>query len=308
MKMFYVKDIKDQTLLAEFRPWLTRMENRTGMTAKYFECDQSFDGEFLDYLEEKGITKLKGEEYDHHFPGIVENANYNITRHASSMLIASKLPKNFYSEAQSTACYQHNRTVHGSRTFTPIEIAWKTKPHLKHLYPFGCHGFVLIKKEHRNHRLKLGKQEARAVRCRLLGYGDDDETKEMAGYKVLVTHDWDDVLLYEPYIINSKHCIFDESKPISPISSNIQHAPYSTEDDVLDDVFSEYEPSLLGSSSSDDPLSRIIMSTNQLAMKAKMVRVTNLPHKITFPIITILLMKMKKKKLSLLYPLKKLRK
>ena len=252
MKIFHVKDIKDQTLLAEFRPWLTRMENRTGRTAKYFECDQSFDGEFLDYLEEKGITKLKGEEYDHHFPGIVENANYNITRHASAMLIASKLPKNFYSEAQSTACYLHNRTVHGSRKLTPVEMAWDTKPNLKHLHPFGCHGFVLIKKEHRNHRLKLGKLEARAVRCRLLGYGDDDETEEMAGYKVLVTHDWDDMPLTEPYIINCKQCTFDESKPMSPISANIEHAPYTIDDDVLDDVFSEYEPSLLGSSSSDE--------------------------------------------------------
>jgi len=164
------------------------------------------------------------------------------------MLIASKLPKNFYSEAQSTACYLHNRTVHGTRKLTPIEMMWHTKPNLKHLYPFGCHGFVLLKKEHRNHRLKLGKQEARAVRCRLLGYGDDDETEEMAGYKVLVTHDWDDLLLAEPYIINSKHCTFDESKLMSPLSAKDQHAPYTTNDDVF---FSEYEPSLLGSSSSD---------------------------------------------------------
>ena len=42
----------------------------------------------------------------------VPSANYNIVRHASSMLIASKLPKNFYSEAQSTAVYLYNRTVH----------------------------------------------------------------------------------------------------------------------------------------------------------------------------------------------------
>lgn len=252
IKMFHVQDIKDQTLVDQFKPWLTRMENRTGISAKYFECDQSFDGVFLHYLEEKGITKLKGEAYDYHFPGIVENANYNIVRHACSMLISSQLPKNFYSEAQSTAVYLHNRTVHGNRTLTPYELMFGQKPDLKHLYTFGCHGFVLIKKEHRNHPLHLGKLETRAVQCRLLGYGDDDEAEEMAGYKVLVTHDWENHELTDPYIIYSKHCKFDEGRAMSPLSIHSTHLPYSAEDEDLNDVFSEYEPSLLGSSSLED--------------------------------------------------------
>ena len=107
----------------------------------------------MNYLEEKGITKLKGEEYDHHYPGIVENGNYNIVRHAPSMLIASKLPKNFYTEAQSTTVYLHNRTVHGSREKTPFEIMFNEKPNLLLLREFGCHGFVLLKKEWRDHKL-----------------------------------------------------------------------------------------------------------------------------------------------------------
>ena len=251
MKMFHVPDIKDDTLLNSFRPWLTRMENKTGITAKFFECDQSFDGPFLNFLEEKGITKLKGEEYEYHFPGIVENGNLNIVRHSSSMLIASKLPKKFYSDAQSTAVYLHNRIVHGERELTPFEMVFGEKPSLKHLRLFGCHGFVLLKKEWRDHKLKLGKLEPRAVKCRLLGYGDDDDTEEMAGYKVLVTHDWNNVLLNDPYVVYSKHCEWDESEPMTPLSSTPNHCPASEEDLDLGDTTSEYQPSLVESSSED---------------------------------------------------------
>ncbi len=97
--MFTVKNIKDSTLLEKFQPWLIRFEIRSGQEVKYFMCDQSFDGLFLNFLEEKGITKLKGEEYNHHFPGKAENANYNITSHARSIILDSKLPASYYTEA-----------------------------------------------------------------------------------------------------------------------------------------------------------------------------------------------------------------
>ncbi len=57
--MFNVKDIKSSTLLDQFKPWLLRLEARTEKKVKYFMCDQSFDGPFLDFLEERGITKMK---------------------------------------------------------------------------------------------------------------------------------------------------------------------------------------------------------------------------------------------------------
>jgi hypothetical protein len=81
MKMFTMPDIKANSILNVFIPWLERMENRTNTKLKHFHSDQSFDGEFLDYLESKGIVKQKGEAYDYYTPGQVENANKNIVSH-----------------------------------------------------------------------------------------------------------------------------------------------------------------------------------------------------------------------------------
>ena len=52
---------------------------------------------------------------------------------------------------------------------------------------------------------------------------------------------------------------------MSPLSLEDHHASYHTEDDELDDVFSEYEPSLIWSSNLDAMIVfRIVMrATNQ---------------------------------------------
>jgi len=249
MKMFNIPDITAQTLLENFKPWLTRLENRTGLTLKNFHCDQSFDGVFLDYLEEKGIVKLVGEPYDHHTPGQVENANKNVMAHARAMLIDSKLPNLYYSEAQLCAVYLHNRTVHSNDTITPYEHIFKRKPDLSHLKPFGCHGYILVKKEIREKPLNLSKISPTGLRCRLLGYADDDETEEMKGWKVLVYEDASGNPLNEPYIEYSRHCVWDESKPMSEIPQAIAY------DDFLDfGLFgdSEYTPSISNESEEDE--------------------------------------------------------
>jgi len=251
LKQFNLKDIRSITLLEQFKPWLARLENRIGKKVKYFQCDQSFDGVFLDFLEECGITKLKGEEYNYHFPGMVENANYNVTRHARAMLMESKLPPKYYSEAQLCAVYLHNCMVHSGKTISPREMCGQRKKSISELVPFGCHGFAFLKKEWRNHPLKLGKLEPVAVACRMIGYADDDETEEMKGYKVLITEDWEGKPLSEPYIIYTNEVKFDEFQPMETL---YLESPLADDDDLFglaDD--SEYidEPELMHSDSSD---------------------------------------------------------
>jgi hypothetical protein len=36
------------------------------------DAGTEFMGEFVDYIEEQGIIKKKGQSYDHHFPGKVD--------------------------------------------------------------------------------------------------------------------------------------------------------------------------------------------------------------------------------------------
>jgi hypothetical protein len=279
LKMFNIKDIKSATLLDNFKPWVLRLEARTGKKVKYFMCDQSFDGPFLDFLEERGITKMKGEEYNYHHPGIVENANYNVTRHARSMLIDSKLPAKFYSEAQLCAAYLHNCTVHSGRTLTPREMCGQKKKPIKDLIPFGTHGYAFLKKEWRDKPTRLGKLEPVAVVCRMLGYADDDETEEMKGYKVLITHSWEGKPLLEPYIIYTNEVTFDENKEMEPLEMEV---PFTDDDDLFESVNDNdgeflNEPDLIEESDMSDTSSNdafIGLSSTELSTMTNLVKET----------------------------------
>ena len=96
-----------------------------------------------------------------------------------AMLIDSKLPSMFYAEAQLTAAYLYNRMVHGNNSITPYEHIYGRPPNVSHLRPFGTICYAFIPPELRD------KLEPSGVRCRLLGYLDDDDTEECKGYKLL---------------------------------------------------------------------------------------------------------------------------
>jgi hypothetical protein len=272
LKMFNVKDIKSSTLLDQFKPWLLRLEARTEKKVKYFMCDQSFDGPFLDFLEERGITKMKGEEYNYHHPGIVENANHNVTRHARSMLIDSKLPAKFYSEAQLCAAYLHNCTVHTGKT-----SCGQKKKNVDELVPFGTHGYAFLKREWRDKPTKLGKLEPVAVACRMIGYADDDETEEMKGYKVLITESWEGKALLEPYIIYTNEVKFDEKKEIEPLEMEV---PFTDDDDLFESVEENdgeflNEPELVQESESDTSSDAFVgLSSTELSKMTNLVKET----------------------------------
>jgi len=275
LKLFNTKDIKSATLLDKFKPWLIRLEKRTGKKVKYFMCDQSFDGPFLDFLEEQGITKMKGEEYNYHYPGIVENANYNVTRHARAMLIDSKLPPKFYSEAQLCAAYLHNCTVHSGKELSPRELCGQSAKPISELIPFGTHGMALLKQEWRDKPSKLGKLEPVAVACRMLGYADDDETEEMRGYKVLITESWEGLPLTDPYIIYTNEVVFDENKPMEPLEMN---RPFTDDDDLfssVEDADDEdfNEPELIEDSDDSDASSNIAFNGLSSAELSEMTNV-----------------------------------
>lgn len=137
------------------------------------------------------------------------------------MLIASKLPAQYYAEAQLTAAYIHNRCAHGDDTIIPFEHIYKRKPNLAHLRPFGCVAYAHIPAEVRS------KLESSAVKCRLLGYLDADDVIEHQGYKLLRESDL--------AIVFSRDVRFDEGDPLTPLNSSELY-----DDDTLgDDLFGD---------------------------------------------------------------------
>ena len=198
VKMETLPDRKAKTALDAFISFKTRLELRTGKKIKIVRTDQGteFNGDFAKYLESNGIIKQKGLSYYHTHPGKAERVHQSILQQGRCMLISSNLPPMFYADAQLTAAYLHNRTVHASDSKTPYEHIYGRKPEISHLRPFGCVAYARIPSELRS------KLQPAAEKCRILGYLDDDDSVEMKGYKLLRESDL--------AIIHSRDVRFDE--------------------------------------------------------------------------------------------------
>jgi hypothetical protein len=183
------KYVKMETINSKASKWTkefierfkNRSERQTGKTIKMILTDSGneFNGEFVNYLETQGIIKRKGHGYDHHYPPLAENAHKTITGMARAMLSYSKLPEKYYVNAMLTACYVLNRWSEDGK-LSRYEKFFNKKPRTNHIYPFGAIGYAFIPPELRQ------KQQDTRVKCRLLGYLDDDDTEEMEGYWILI--------------------------------------------------------------------------------------------------------------------------
>lgn len=209
-----IPNLRATTILDQFINFKTRIELQTGKQIKRVRSDQGteFMGEFLTYLDLCGIIKEKGVAYTHHHPGKVERSHQTVLRLARAMLKDSFLPPKYYDDAQRTASYIFNRTVHASSEVTPYEMIFNKKPDLSHLRPFGtvCYAFISPEK-----RTKL---DSSAIKCRLIGYGDDFALEEMKAYKLLKEDDCT--------IIWSDNCIFDSKLQMEKLPEIF----YSTDD------------------------------------------------------------------------------
>ena len=97
--------------------------------------------------------------------------NRTILNKVRCLLKDSNLPKKFWVEAVSTACYQKNRSPSSALNFRTPEQLWNGKlPSLDHLRPFGCIGYVHKKEK---------KLDPRAKKAIFLGY-----PQEVKGYKL----------------------------------------------------------------------------------------------------------------------------
>ncbi|GJU08858.1 putative ribonuclease H-like domain-containing protein [Tanacetum coccineum] len=110
--------------------------------------------------------------------GVAERKNRTLIEAARTMLVDSKLPTMFWTEAVSTACYVLNRVlVTRPHNKTPYELLSRKVPNISHLKPFGCHVTILNTSDH------LGKFEGKADEGLLLGYSARTRS-DLARYRV----------------------------------------------------------------------------------------------------------------------------
>lgn len=214
------------TIKSKFQPWSTMMERKTGKFIKAVECDDGaeFKGSFSRYLRKHGIQKFQTDAYDSHFPGQAENANKNIASSSRANLFASKLPLNFYCYSDAYSVYMWNRTIHAGDSITPFEHIHGYSPPMHHIQKFGCVGFAFQSKKLREKAGRAGNPLAhRGLRCRLLGFTDDNGSVEKKGYKVLVEDGGD------PYIMETRYVKWLPQTPMTALPGTV---PYCASDDA----------------------------------------------------------------------------
>nr|GEW10484.1 hypothetical protein [Tanacetum cinerariifolium] len=97
--------------------------------------------------------------------GVPECKNRTLIEAARSMLADSKLPKMFWTEAVSNACYVLNRvSITNPHTKTPYELLSGKVPNIRHLKPFRCQVTILNTSDH------LGKFKGKANDGFLVGF------------------------------------------------------------------------------------------------------------------------------------------
>ena len=153
-----------------FKDWKKLVENQYGVKIKILRSDNGGEytsNEFEMFLKKEGILHHKTVPKNPEQNGVSERYNRTIIEGIRSMLSGSKLPKEYWAEALSTAVYTRNRctsTIIGNKT--PYEILNGRKPNVKHLKVFGCTAFAHIPHDERQ------KLDSKAKECVFLGYSN----------------------------------------------------------------------------------------------------------------------------------------
>ncbi|KAJ9560945.1 LOW QUALITY PROTEIN: hypothetical protein OSB04_006105 [Centaurea solstitialis] len=206
---FFLKRKSD--VFGTFRDWRTMIEKQSGKEVKYLRTDNGLEfcsEEFNAYCRKNGITRHRTVAHTPQQNGVAERMNRTILEKVRCMLSNSKMPKTFWAEAASTACYLINRSPSVAlEKKTPMEV-WSGSPTAyTDLKIFGCPAYA---------RVDNGKLEPRAIKCNLLGYKDG-----VKGFRL-----W---CLETKKILISRDVTFDESSMLSdsppPTSEPISESP-----------------------------------------------------------------------------------
>ncbi|KAH9754460.1 hypothetical protein KPL71_015451 [Citrus sinensis] len=217
MVWVYALKTKDE-VLEKFKRWKVLVENQTNLKVKVLRTDNGLEycnKLFEDYCENNGILRHKTVTYTPQQNGLAERMNRTLMEKVRCLLIHSKLPKTLWAEALNTACYLVNRspsTAIGCKT--PMELWLGRVADYSKLRIFGCEAYAHVKQR---------KLEARALKCRFLGYPEG-----VKGYRLWCTD------FKPPKCIISRDVTFNEAEMLNKgRSSEFKEKNPEAEDDKI---------------------------------------------------------------------------
>jgi hypothetical protein len=184
---------------------------------------------FIDQLRREGTFKEDSAADTQSQDGVAERMIKSINYNATSMLIDSGLPKNFWAEAVNTATFMQARrpsSSQGGKSPWTKMTGRRIDPSMWR--PFGCPAYAHLEKPKRD-----GKFASKAVKCIMLGYAPG-----MKAYRLFN--------LRTRKIFASRHVTFDEA-------GHIDNSIFPPEDNLHDPSQSQWED-LLQDDNLEDPL------------------------------------------------------
>ncbi|KAG8472437.1 hypothetical protein CXB51_035357 [Gossypium anomalum] len=141
------------------------IEKQTGKQIKYLRTDNGLEfcsDEFNRLCKSEGIVRHLTVRHTPQQNGVTERMNKTIMEKVRCMLLNANLPKSFWAEAASTACFLINRSPSVAiEKKTPQEV-WSGNPaNYSDLKIFGCPAYAHVNN---------GKLEPRSIKCVFLGY------------------------------------------------------------------------------------------------------------------------------------------
>ncbi|KAH9679843.1 hypothetical protein KPL71_026299 [Citrus sinensis] len=155
----------ESDVVEKFKVWKALVENQSGRKLKALRTNNGLEfcnKEFEAFCQKHGILRHKTVRFTPQQNGLAERMDRTIVDKTRCMLINLKLPRCFWAEAVSTACYLVNKSPSAAIDFkTPEEIWSGRPPKFENLRIFGCPAYVHINQ---------GKLNARALKGFFVGY------------------------------------------------------------------------------------------------------------------------------------------
>ncbi|KAG8481484.1 hypothetical protein CXB51_026330 [Gossypium anomalum] len=195
---FFLKQKSD--VFSAFKSWKIMIEKQTGKQIKYLRTDNGLEfcsDEFNILCKSEGIVRHLTVRHTPQQNGVAERMNRTIMEKVRCMLSNANLPKSFWAEAASTACFLINRSPSVAiEKKTPQEV-WSGNPaNYSDLKIFGCPAYAHVNN---------GKLEPRSIKCVFLGY-----KAGVKGYKLWCPEN--------RKVVISRDVVFDETAMLPNLS------------------------------------------------------------------------------------------
>ena len=156
--VFFLK--QKGVVFSTFKDWKIMIEKQIGRQVKRLHTDNGLEfcfDEFNSLYKKEGIVRHRIVRHTPQQNGVAERMNRTLMEKVKCMLFNAQLPKSFWAEATSTACYLINLSPSIAIEKNNLQEEWYgSPPTYSDLKIFGCSAYVDVEN---------GKLEPRLIKC-----------------------------------------------------------------------------------------------------------------------------------------------